>query len=120
MILFAEEGFAFRNTAGGDSPFSGTMEQGVHGHDPALPHLHATFVAWGAGIKPGVSSVKSYPLRCAYHRRLPGPHHTQCRGQTAGGSVRTISVAACTYYEFASLTRQGSCHDRNSFGPAAR
>ena len=54
MILFAEEGFAFRDTATGDSPFSGTIEEGVHGHDPALPHLHATFVVWGAGIKPGV------------------------------------------------------------------
>jgi len=27
--------------------------KGSHGHDPALPDLHATFVAWGSGIKHG-------------------------------------------------------------------
>jgi predicted AlkP superfamily pyrophosphatase or phosphodiesterase len=27
--------------------------RGSHGFDPNLPALHATFVAWGAGIKPG-------------------------------------------------------------------
>jgi hypothetical protein len=28
---------------------------GTHGHDPNLPHLHATFVAWGVGIQRGVT-----------------------------------------------------------------
>lgn len=55
MILFAEEGFAFGDTAAGDLPFSEKPERrGTHGHNPALPHMHAIFVAWGAGIKPGV------------------------------------------------------------------
>jgi predicted AlkP superfamily pyrophosphatase or phosphodiesterase len=55
MILFAEEGCTFGDTAAGDLPFSLKPERkGSHGQDPALPHLHATFVAWGAGIKPGV------------------------------------------------------------------
>lgn len=54
LILFAEEGCAFGNTASGDEPFKDKKEtSGTHGHDPHLPNLHATFVAWGAGIKPG-------------------------------------------------------------------
>lgn len=55
MILFAEEGCAFGNTANGEQPFKDKVElTGTHGHDPNLPHLHATFVACGYGIKPGV------------------------------------------------------------------
>jgi predicted AlkP superfamily pyrophosphatase or phosphodiesterase len=54
MLLFAEEGKAFGDTAAGDLPFEIKPERkGSHGHDPALPDLHATFVAWGVGIKPG-------------------------------------------------------------------
>ena len=29
--------------------------KGSHGHDANLPDLHAVFVAWGTGIKPGVN-----------------------------------------------------------------
>ena len=29
--------------------------KGTHGHDPNLPELHASFIAWGAGIKPGAT-----------------------------------------------------------------
>ncbi len=55
MMLFAEEGWAFGDTAAGDLSFNDKPERkGSHGHDPNLPHLHATFIAWGAGIKPGV------------------------------------------------------------------
>ncbi len=55
MILFADEGCAFGNTANGEQPFRDKVElTGTHGHDPNLPHLHATFVAWGYGIKQGV------------------------------------------------------------------
>jgi predicted AlkP superfamily pyrophosphatase or phosphodiesterase len=54
MIVFAEEGFTFGDTAAGDLPFNEKPERkGSHGHDPALPHLHAIFVAWGDGIQPG-------------------------------------------------------------------
>ncbi|EEF60877.1 alkaline phosphatase family protein [Pedosphaera parvula] len=54
MILFAQEGYAFGDTAAGDLPFEEKPERrGSHGHDSSLPDLHATFVAWGAGIKPG-------------------------------------------------------------------
>jgi predicted AlkP superfamily pyrophosphatase or phosphodiesterase len=55
LILFAEEGCTFGDTAAGELPFNDKPERkGSHGHDPNLPDLHATFVAWGAGIKPGV------------------------------------------------------------------
>lgn len=55
MILFAEEGYTFGDTAGGDLPFNEKPERlGSHGHDPSLPDLHATFVACGKGIKSGV------------------------------------------------------------------
>ena len=55
LILFAEEGSAFGSTSAGDVPFKDKVElTGTHGHDPNLPHMHAMFVAWGAGIKSGV------------------------------------------------------------------
>ena len=55
MILFADEGCVFSDTADGDLPFIEKPERGgSHGHDPNLPNLHAVFVAWGAGIRPGV------------------------------------------------------------------
>jgi predicted AlkP superfamily pyrophosphatase or phosphodiesterase len=55
MILFAEEGCVFSDTADGDLPFIEKPERGgSHGHDPNLPDLHALFVGWGDGIKPGV------------------------------------------------------------------
>jgi predicted AlkP superfamily pyrophosphatase or phosphodiesterase len=55
MILFADEGCTFGDTAAGALPFNEKPERkGSHGHDSALPDLHATFIAWGVGIKPGV------------------------------------------------------------------
>jgi predicted AlkP superfamily pyrophosphatase or phosphodiesterase len=54
MLLFAKYGYAFGDTAAGDLAFDEKPERkGTHGHDPAIPELHASFVAWGAGIKPG-------------------------------------------------------------------
>src|SRR5581483_2757244 len=45
MILFAEEGCSFGDTAAGSLPFNEKPERkGSHGHDPHLPDLHATFV----------------------------------------------------------------------------
>jgi predicted AlkP superfamily pyrophosphatase or phosphodiesterase len=55
VILFAKEGWAFGDTAAGALPFVQKPEKsGTHGHDPNLPDLHATFVVWGAGVRPGV------------------------------------------------------------------
>jgi predicted AlkP superfamily pyrophosphatase or phosphodiesterase len=54
VLLFAKEGWSFGDTAAGALPvIEKTEPSGTHGHDPNLPDLHATFVAWGAGIKPG-------------------------------------------------------------------
>lgn len=54
MIVFAEEGCTFGKTTAGDALWKDKTEvSGSHGHDPHLPHLHATFVACGAGIKKG-------------------------------------------------------------------
>lgn len=54
MIVFAEEGCTFGKTTAGDILFKDKTEvSGSHGHDPNLPHLHATFVAWGASIRKG-------------------------------------------------------------------
>jgi predicted AlkP superfamily pyrophosphatase or phosphodiesterase len=54
MVLFAQEGWSFGDTAAGALPFVDKPERrGTHGHCPDIPDLHATFVAWGAGIKPG-------------------------------------------------------------------
>ena len=54
LLLFAQEGCNFGDTAAGELPFNDKPERkGSHGHDPSIPHLYATFVAWGAGIKPG-------------------------------------------------------------------
>ena len=55
VILFAEEGYTFGDTAAGALTFQEKPERkGTHGHDRELPDLHATFLAWGRGIKPGV------------------------------------------------------------------
>ena len=56
MMLFATEGWVFGDTAAGAMTFIDKPERlGSHGHDPNLPDLHASFVAWGVGIKKGVN-----------------------------------------------------------------
>ena len=54
MLLFADHGANFGDTAAGDLPFQEKPERsGSHGHNPRIPDLHATFVAWGVGVTPG-------------------------------------------------------------------
>jgi predicted AlkP superfamily pyrophosphatase or phosphodiesterase len=54
VMLFAKDGYTFGDTAAGDLPFNEKPERfGSHGHDPNLPNLQATFVAWGVGVKSG-------------------------------------------------------------------
>jgi predicted AlkP superfamily pyrophosphatase or phosphodiesterase len=56
MLLFAKEGWTFGDTAAGAMTFVDKPERaGTHGHDPNLPDLHATFVAWGEGIAKGMN-----------------------------------------------------------------
>jgi predicted AlkP superfamily pyrophosphatase or phosphodiesterase len=53
VLIFANEGYAFGDTAAGKLTFHEKPERkGTHGHDSGLADLHATFVAWGRGIKP--------------------------------------------------------------------
>ena len=78
LILFAEEGVTFGDTAAGDLPFNEKPERlGSHGHDPSLPDLHATFVACGAGIKRGVSlgEIKNVDVAPTIAQLLKIPLH---------------------------------------------
>ncbi len=56
VVLSAKKGYSFTDTAAGDLVVTAKTEEvkGSHGYDPNEPGLHAAFVAWGAGIKPGV------------------------------------------------------------------
>jgi predicted AlkP superfamily pyrophosphatase or phosphodiesterase len=53
LVLFAREGYCFDEGATGSVPTVPRREvRGMHGHDENLPCMAATFIAWGAGIKP--------------------------------------------------------------------
>jgi predicted AlkP superfamily pyrophosphatase or phosphodiesterase len=57
IVLSAKSGYSFSDSLGGNvvvTPKSETVK-GTHGCDPAEPDMHAAFIAWGAGIKPGVT-----------------------------------------------------------------
>jgi len=56
VVLSARSGYSFSDSLAGDlvvTPKSDDVK-GTHGYDPNQPGLHATFVAWGAGIQPHV------------------------------------------------------------------
>lgn len=55
LILAAREGYSFGDSAAGDSPIVEGALRGTHGALPEDPRMHATFVAWGAGIRRGVA-----------------------------------------------------------------
>jgi predicted AlkP superfamily pyrophosphatase or phosphodiesterase len=53
MLLLADEGWVFGDTAAGELPFNQKPERsGSHGHDASLPNLRATFIAAGPSIRP--------------------------------------------------------------------
>jgi predicted AlkP superfamily pyrophosphatase or phosphodiesterase len=55
LVLSAKKGYSFADSLTGDlvvTPKSDDVK-GTHGYDPNEDGMHATFVAWGAGIKPG-------------------------------------------------------------------
>ena len=55
LVINPKDGYSNSDTVAGDllvSPKSDKVK-GAHGHDPSHPLMHASFVAWGAGIKPG-------------------------------------------------------------------
>ena len=53
LIVSALPGFAFNDAIVGEEVVSAGGLKGTHGHDPAPDYMHATFIAAGAGIKPG-------------------------------------------------------------------
>lgn len=54
VMLLADEGYYFGDSSNGAIPVVDKPERrGTHGHDPEIPDLKATFVAWGVGIRPG-------------------------------------------------------------------
>jgi predicted AlkP superfamily pyrophosphatase or phosphodiesterase len=54
IFVLAGKGYGFGDTSSGQIPASEKPEtKGTHGQDPLVPDLHAIFVAWGVGIKPG-------------------------------------------------------------------
>ena len=55
ILIAAAEGYSFaENPASKDLITSAGATKGTHGNHPKNPLMDATFVAWGAAIKPGV------------------------------------------------------------------
>lgn len=54
LILTTRPGFCFGDAVLGKPLVDAGGHKGTHGHRPELPFMYATFVAAGAGIKPGV------------------------------------------------------------------
>lgn len=56
LVLTCNEGFNFSDAATGEEVVTKPSDtvKGSHGYSPTQPMMYATFVAWGAGIKPGV------------------------------------------------------------------
>lgn len=55
LILSAKDGYMFTESLLGNLAVTPKGEErGTHGYEPNLDALHATFIAWGYGIKPGV------------------------------------------------------------------
>jgi predicted AlkP superfamily pyrophosphatase or phosphodiesterase len=53
LWLAAKKGYSFGGSASGDKMVVSRAPAGTHGFDPRHPDIQGTFVAWGAGIKPG-------------------------------------------------------------------
>jgi predicted AlkP superfamily pyrophosphatase or phosphodiesterase len=54
LVLMTGPGYSFAETMNIGAVSSAGGQKGNHGHDPAPDYMHATFVAAGTGIKPGV------------------------------------------------------------------
>ncbi|HTN76241.1 MAG TPA: ectonucleotide pyrophosphatase/phosphodiesterase [Pirellulaceae bacterium] len=54
LILTTGPGYSFADNVAGDVVIDVGSQKGTHGHDPQPAHMHAMFVAAGAGIQPGV------------------------------------------------------------------
>jgi len=58
LVLTTGPGYSFAEQVTGESIAKTDGLKGSHGHDPAPAYMHATFIAAGAGIKPGVQLDK--------------------------------------------------------------
>ena len=54
LILLTGPGYSFADATSGPAVADAGGQKGTHGHDPRPDYMQATFVAAGAGIKPGV------------------------------------------------------------------
>jgi len=54
LVLQTGPGYSFIEAVSGEPVSSAGGLKGSHGHDPAPGYMHATFVAAGTGIKPGM------------------------------------------------------------------
>ncbi|MEQ1861622.1 MAG: ectonucleotide pyrophosphatase/phosphodiesterase [Chthoniobacteraceae bacterium] len=57
IVLSAKSGYSFSDSLAGGVVITPKSDEvkGTHGYDPNQPMLHGSFVAWGAGIKPGAT-----------------------------------------------------------------
>ncbi len=53
LVLTTGPGYSFNDAVTGQPVESAGGLKGTHGHDPAPGYMHATFIAAGAGVKPG-------------------------------------------------------------------
>lgn len=53
LVLTTGPGYSFQDSASGEAVVDAGGYKGTHGHDPRPDYMHATFIAAGAGIKPG-------------------------------------------------------------------
>lgn len=54
LVLTTGPGYSFGDAVKGEAVVGAGGQKGTHGHLPEPAYMHATFVAAGAGIKPGV------------------------------------------------------------------
>ena len=54
LVLLTGPGYSFNDVAAAPTVVDAGGHKGTHGHDPAPPYMHATFIAAGVGIKPDV------------------------------------------------------------------
>src|SRR5206468_186277 len=89
MVLFAKDGYIFGDTAAGAlSYFEKPERKGSHGHEADLANLHATFIAWGVGIRPGVNLGKIQSVDVAPTiGKLLGIGMEKVDGRALGGAL---------------------------------
>ena len=55
LVLYPKDGFAFNNSAAGDAAAGPSVDyNGTHGYPNTDPEIDGIFIAYGAGIRPGI------------------------------------------------------------------